>query len=134
MGSGGNWSLDRPGDQQAICRQETSVPVEKAKRYIMENLASRLSLAEVAAECGISKYHFSRMFKSATGMSFSAFVNKMRIDMAKELLRQPQLNITQVCYASGFNDLSYFDKVFRRHTGTSPSGYRKRLRIKTEPA
>ncbi len=126
--------MDRPGDQQAICRQETSVPVEKAKRYIMENLASRLILAEVAGECGMSKYHFSRMFKSATGMSFSAFVNKMRIDMAKDLLNRPELNITEVCYASGFNDLSYFDKVFRRHTGTSPSGYRNRLRIKTEPA
>jgi len=99
----------------------------------MENLAAKLTLAEVAGECGMSKYHFSRMFKSATGMSYSAFVNKMRIDMAKDLLNRPGLNITEVCYASGFNDLSYFDKVFRRHTGTTPSGYRKRLRVKTDP-
>jgi len=118
--------------QDNIYWQETLAPVEKAKRYIMENLAARLTLAEVAGECGVSKYHFSRIFKAATGRSFSAYVNKMRIDMAKELLMRPELNITEVCYATGFNDLSYFDRVFRRHTGTSPSMYRKRLKTRTD--
>ena len=51
--------------QDNIYWQETLAPVEKAKRYIMENLAARLTLAEVAGECGVSKYHFSRIFKAA---------------------------------------------------------------------
>ncbi|RLF32357.1 MAG: hypothetical protein DRN08_06725 [Thermoplasmata archaeon] len=102
--------------------------IERAKRFIEENMEKPLSLAEVSRESGMSRYHFSRIFKAYTGMTFKTYHNARRIDAAKKLLQKPENRISEVCYAVGYNDLSYFNRVFRRYTGMSPSLFRKQFR------
>ena len=103
--------------------------IRKSLLYIEKNYMERLTLYEVARESGMSKYHFSRVFKVETGRSFSGYLNRKRIEVAKSLMEYQDMNITEACFAVGFNDLSYFSRVFRKLEGITPSSYRKDIRI-----
>jgi AraC-like DNA-binding protein len=100
--------------------------IKKALQFIDKNIHKPLSLEKVARESGMSKYHFARTFKAVTGITFKTYHNKKRIDVAKDLLKDNEMRITDVCYSLGFNDASYFNRVFRKYGGTSPSSYKKR--------
>jgi AraC-like DNA-binding protein len=102
-------------------------PVRRAKHYILGHLTDALSLDDVALQAGVSPFHFCKVFKRATGMTFTEFVNKARVEHAKRLLLKPQIRITEVAYDSGFQSLSQFNRSFRRVTATSPSAYRAHL-------
>ena len=106
--------------------------IESAKRFIEENLAESLRLEDVSRQAGMSKYYFERTFKAHTGETFKGYLNRLRIETAKSLLRDQEKRVTDVCYAVGYNDLSYFNRVFRRHEGMSPSSYRKQFRGKQD--
>jgi AraC-like DNA-binding protein len=99
--------------------------IKKALQFIDKNFHHPLSLEQVARESGMSKYHFARTFKAVTGMTFKTYHNKKRIEVAKELLKDNEMRITDVCYSLGFNDASYFNRVFRKYGGSSPSSYKK---------
>ena len=99
--------------------------IERAMRFIEENLDKPLTLAEVSKESGMSKYHFARVFKAVTGKTFKTYHNKSRIEAAKNLLRNKGTRVTEVCYEVGYNDLSYFDRSFRHFEGMNPSSYQK---------
>jgi len=103
--------------------------IRKSLLYIEKNYMEPLTLDEVARKSGMSKYHFSRVFKAETGRSFSGYLNQKRIEAAKILMEYHDMNITEACFAVGFNDLSYFSRVFRKLEGVTPSSYRKGLRI-----
>lgn len=103
--------------------------IRKSLLYIEKNYMEPLTLDEVASESGMSKYHFSRVFKAETGRSFSGYLNRKRFEVAKSLMEYHDMNITEACFAVGFNDPSYFSRVFRRLEGITPSSYRKGLRI-----
>ena len=80
----------------------------------------------MANKAGMSKFHFSRTFKSFTGRTFKHYLHEVRVERAKRLLGKDERDVTSVLIEVGFNDQSYFNKVFRRLTGLSPSRYRKR--------
>ncbi len=101
--------------------------IEKALLYIEENLDKPLTLAEVSQKCFMSKYHFTRVFKKVSGQTFKEYHNEKRIEKAKLLLSGSPLRITEVCYEVGYNDISYFNRIFRRYVGMTPSTYRKQL-------
>ena len=84
----------------------------------------QLSLNSTAEEVELSSSHFSRMFKKTTGRTFLEYLMDVRIKKACELLRDTDRSITNVAFDVGFNDSSYFGKVFRKHTRMSPSKYR----------
>jgi AraC-like DNA-binding protein len=96
-------------------------------RYIEENYTTPLTLDEVAKANAMSRFHFSRVFKMKTGLSFKEFLNWTRIEAAKSLMREKEMNVTEACFAVGFNDVSYFTRVFRTLQGVTPSTYRKGL-------
>ena len=98
--------------------------IEKAIHFVEQNYIEQISLDEISRECGMSKYHFIRTFKSITGTTFNKHHNKIKIEASKKLLEQ-DLNITEVGYIVGFNDASYFSKVFRKFEGISPNSYKK---------
>lgn len=102
-----------------------SAAIQKAVAYIGSHYAEPITLQDVAAACGMSKYGLSRRFNAETGTSFKTYLNRIRVRAAKELLSQPSVNVSEACFAVGFNDLSYFSRVFRRIDGRSPSAYRK---------
>lgn len=101
--------------------------VEAALDFIHHNYSRQISLEALASEVGISKFYLSRLFKVHTGLSFKQHLNKRRIKGAKQMMLNRGMNVSQSCYASGFNNLSHFIRVFKRHEHVLPSDYCRRL-------
>lgn len=102
--------------------------VRKARHYILNHLTSPLTLDEVAQHAGVSPFHFCKIFKRATSLTFTDFVNRARVEHAKRLLLKPQTRITEVAYDVGFQSLSQFNRSFRRVTAQSPTEFRSHLK------
>ena len=100
--------------------------VGKAKRYILDNLFSPLSLADAAAHLGVSGAHLARIFRAETGLSVNAYIAQQKIDAAKSLLRTTTRDVREISDALAFSSLAYFGKVFRRQTGMTPTQFRQR--------
>ena len=92
--------------------------------YIDANYNRKPDVNIVAEKVHLTTPAFCRYFKRQTNMTFTDFVNQYRIDMAKNLLMQDK-NITETCYAVGFESLSYFNKLFNKITGKNPSDFKK---------
>jgi AraC-like DNA-binding protein len=105
----------------------TVVPkaIRKAIQLIDEHYHEALTLDAVAGHAGISRYHFSRIFKSCTGCSFKNYLNRRRIEAAKHLIRSEGLNASEAAFRVGFGDLSHFSRWFKRLEGVPPSVFRK---------
>lgn len=98
--------------------------MRKVHEYVMQNYRSSLRLDEVASLAGMATAAFCRYFKARTNKTFSDFVSGLRVGYACKLLMENKLNVTQVCYESGFNTLSNFNKQFKDLQGKTPSEYR----------
>jgi len=101
-----------------------SPALEAAVRWCQDHLAEDIGVARMAAIAGYSRYHFTRRFIQAYGLSPTAFVAETRIARATVLLRQPHSRVQQVAKECGFSDPAYFCKVFRRVLGVSPGVFR----------
>ena len=99
--------------------------IDRAIHFIDSNCMMPLSLDQVARESGMSKFYFSRSFKSFTGRTFKNYQNHKRIEKAKNLLQEPEIRVIDVCFLIGFNDVSYFNRVFKKNAGISPSCFKK---------
>lgn len=99
--------------------------LQKAVAYIHANFMHPLSLDEAASRSGMSKYHFCRVFKAKMNISFKTYVNRLRIETAKRFMQINHMNVSEACFAVGFNDLSYFARVFRSFEGITPSQFRR---------
>lgn len=95
-----------------------------AIQYIYQHLTDKISVAQLAAECCMSQSAFYQVFKESFGVSPLEHVLTLRIEQAKKLMADPQVSVTDICYASGFNNLNHFTKVFKRMEGITPSQYR----------
>ncbi|RYD24347.1 MAG: AraC family transcriptional regulator [Verrucomicrobiaceae bacterium] len=98
--------------------------VIKARIYIQNHLDGLLSLEDVASRCGVSVCYFCKIFKRATGMTFTEYLTRARVEEAKHALLRPQARITEIAYAVGFQSLSQFNRSFKRLTSQSPTEYR----------
>lgn len=94
--------------------------------YIRENLGENISVETLCDKACLSQAQFYRAFKQELGMSPTEFVNRERIRKAQEILDRPGKTPTDACYECGFNSLSYFNRIFRRCVGLSPSQYKKK--------
>ena len=98
--------------------------IEKAQRFLEEHFAEELTLDKAANYLGISPCYFSTIFKEVTGTSFSDQLMHLRMEKAKELLKDPNFVVSEVGYKVGFNDPAYFSRAFKRIVGFSPTFYR----------
>lgn len=98
--------------------------IQKANAYIKENYHRELSLEEVAKEVNLSSYYFSRFYKDETGVNFTDMLANVRIDRAKELLKE-EYSVKDVCYMVGYMEPNYFSKIFKKITGYTASEYKK---------
>jgi len=105
--------------------------IKKVVRFIDSNYSKSISLSLLANIACMSKYHFCRTFKKQIGVQSSEYINKIRIRQAKQLLCSSHFSITQICYMTGFNDLTYFERVFKKLENCCPFAYRKRPHIHT---
>ncbi len=98
---------------------------QRAIAFMEAHLDGPLTLEHVAREAGMSKFHFCRHFKDATGFTFREFLVRRRVARALGLLLDQDRSVSQVYLEVGFKDLSHFSRVFRKLTGQSPSRYRR---------
>ncbi len=105
----------------------------RARAYISEHLGESLALEQVARAANMSAFYFCKVFKSATGLTFTNYVARARIEKTKQLLLNPHVRISEAAYEAGFQSLSQFNRVFRRVAGESPSTYREHLHGSTTP-
>jgi two-component system, response regulator YesN len=103
---------------------ELDLSIQKAMGLIQLRYWDNLSLAGLARELGMSKFHLSRRFREEVGVTFRTYLLRTRLDRAKVLLTRSQDSITEVAHAVGIGDLPRFDKLFKRYTGLTPSAYR----------
>jgi YesN/AraC family two-component response regulator len=103
--------------------------LQRALLFVEGHLHTTLSLDDVAREAAMSKFHFCRVIKRVTGLTFRAFLAHRRISRAIELLKDAQRSLTDIYLDVGFKDMSHFGRVFRRVTGRPPSRFRRALRV-----
>lgn len=110
---------------QAVHSSEVrSIHVLHAKQYIGRNLNQPLSLELIAEELGLSEGHLSKIFKQTEGIGLKQYIVEQRIEAAKNLLMYSNADIGTIASYVGFCSQSYFGKVFRQHTGTTPLAFR----------
>ncbi|MGE5613002.1 MAG: PocR ligand-binding domain-containing protein [Bacillota bacterium] len=100
--------------------------IYKAIDYIKRNYMKKITLEDVANHVQLSTSYFCSIFKAEMKCSFNAYLNKIRIEMSKKLLEDHTIPLVDVAYLVGYEDQSYFSKVFKSRTGISPGKYRER--------
>lgn len=114
---------------QILTEQANAEPqiVTRARHFIAQNKQENLSLASVARAAGASVFHFCKVFRQSTGLKFTDYVARVRLEDAKAQLLNPNSRISEVAYDVGFQSLTQFNRTFRRIFGQSPTQYRKKL-------
>lgn len=106
-------------------RMEDNRPIRLAKNYMKEHFMEQVTLEDVSDLAGFSPTYFSALFKKETGSAFLEYLQSLRMDEAKRLLKETNLSIVVVCEKVGYSDVKYFTKSFIKHTGLKPGEYRK---------
>jgi len=101
--------------------------VQKARDYIAQHKTEPLTLSTVAKAAGASVFHFCKVFHKATGLKFTDYVARVRLEEARTQLLNPNRRISEVAYDVGFQSLTQFNRMFKRVFGQSPSGFRQHL-------
>jgi AraC-like DNA-binding protein len=114
---------------ELMIKRATSEPlaVTKARTFIADHLGEDLALEQVARAAGMSAFYFCKVFKTATGLTFTDYVARARVEKTKQLLLNPNMRVSEAAYEAGFQSLSQFNRVFRRIEGQAPSSYREQL-------
>lgn len=114
---------------QIVVQQQNAEPpmITRAKEFIKANQSEDISLGDVAKAVNTSTFYFCKMFKKATGLNFTDYLSRIRIEKAKNLLLNPNLRISEIAYEVGFQSLTHFNRVFRKLAGQSPTEYRQKL-------
>ena len=114
---------------QIMMEEKNSEPplVQKAREYIEKHKSEELSLAAVASAAGASVFHFCKVFHKSTGLKFTDYVARIRVEDARTQLLNPSRRISEVAYDVGFQSLTQFNRTFKRVFGQSPSDFRAGL-------
>lgn len=118
---------------QLVLEQQNVEPplVQKAREYIGKHKMEPLSLSAVARAAGSSVFHFCKVFRRSTGLKFTDYVARVRLEDARTQLLNPNRRISEVAYDVGFQSLTQFNRMFKRVFGQSPTEFRKHLNGKT---
>jgi AraC-like DNA-binding protein len=114
---------------QVLVQKENSEPpaITRAKQFIQDHQAEDLSLGQVAKAVSMSSFYFCKMFKKSTGLHFTEYVSRVRVERAKNLLLNRNLRISEIAYEIGFQSLTHFNRVFKQIMGQSPTEFREQL-------
>ena len=126
-------SLDHFMDNMLENRSSMNVRViNRACDYIVKNCHRNISLEEVAQTVHLSPFYFSRLFKKEKGYNFADFITQVRLDRAKKMLQSTDYTVVRIAAEVGYQDASYFCRVFRQGLGITPNQYRNGLRKENE--
>ena len=119
-----NYSKSDPSGQELSELRSFGRSFEYTSRaidYVNANFRRKISLDEVSAAAGASKYHFLRTFKKVTGYTVTDYINKVRCEQARSLLAGGEYSVKEVALRSGFDNMSHFTNTFKKHVGCLPS-------------
>jgi len=106
-------------------RDKSRLFVEQAKLMIGERLEEHLDVGDVASSVGLSRHHFSRLFKRLEGVSPHDYIEHLRFKKAVDMLYNEKLAVKEIAFSCGYRDVNYFCRTFKRATGVSPGTYRR---------
>ena len=106
--------------------QKAASKVNKVLEYIEEHFDEDITVEKAAELINVNPSYFCRIFKNATGNTFIHYINNYRIMQAKQRLLKPEATITEVMYEIGFSNYSYFNRVFKKYSGCSPTEYKQK--------
>jgi AraC-like DNA-binding protein len=114
--------------KQKAAQKKTPDWVKELKQIIQDQIDSNLNLTEISRSLDINPSYLSREFSKHFGnLSFGEYIRKLRIEKAMELMQEDQYSLTEIAYLTGFSDQSHFTRIFKQHTGKSPSTYKKEV-------
>lgn len=126
------WFMDKIRSVAAVMvrgsEDHTNELIRQAKEYIDNHFHKDMSLDDVSRELNISPYYFSKLFKEETGENFVEYVTGRRMDRAKQLLKNPEKSIKEICVEVGYSDPNYFSRIFKKYQGISPTEYKENVR------
>lgn len=121
----------QPGQAAAPPRsQHDDDQVRRAQQWLFDHFREEVFFEELAARVGMSPRNFARRFKAATGDAPLAYLHGLRIDAARHLLENEMLSVQEISRAVGYDDVTFFRRLFQRHTGATPRGYRARFGLR----
>ena len=114
---------------QVVVRHDNAEPpvITRAKEFIHEHQTENLRLGHVAKAVNTSTFYFCKMFKKVTGINFTDYLSRVRIEKSKNLLLNPNLRVSEIAFEVGFQSLTHFNRVFKKILGQSPTEYRAQL-------
>jgi AraC-like DNA-binding protein len=107
--------------------EQESPTIRQAKDYLNSSFSRSITLGEAAEYVNVSAHYFSKMFKKSTGLTFTEYLSRIRVEKAKDLLQNPNNRISAIAYDVGFDSLSQFNRTFKRISGVPPKEYRKQI-------
>ena len=118
-----------PLADQILLVHQTAEPAQitRARNFIEAQHREKLSLAAVAKHAGMSTFYFCKTFKKVTGVRYTQYLSRVRVEEAKKLLLNHNYRVTEIGYEAGFQSLTHFNRVFRSIAGETPSEYRQHL-------
>jgi AraC-like DNA-binding protein len=126
--------LSTIGEELAIQSEHGEAPpIARARALIANRHGEDLSLDEVARAVNMSAFYFCKTFKKATGMTFTNYLARVRVEKVKNLLINPHKRVSEAAFEAGFQSLSQFNRVFRRIAGQSPKAFRENLNKRLSP-
>ena len=120
--------LSSPNYKSLILNSEDKDRMEIIFQYVIQNYPDKILLREIASLVNLTPHSFCRYFKSRTTKVFSHFVNEVRIGNSCKMLIENKYTISEICYASGFNFLSNFNRQFKKIKGMTPSEFQNKYR------
>ncbi|MDD2959003.1 MAG: response regulator [Lachnospiraceae bacterium] len=125
-----HWFLDK---MTSVCssvrnkkEEQSESVVTKAKNFIRDNYQKDISLDDVSKEVNVSPYYFSKLFKEEAGENFIEYLTRLRMEKAKEMLRNPGVSVKEISLQCGYGDPNYFSRIFKKQTDMTPREFRER--------
>ena len=120
--------LAMKSNQLVVQTAHAELPIiAKAKQFIRDHYTESLSLGQVSSNVNTSRFYFCKQFRKATGVSFTEFVARTRVEKSRGFLLNRNLRISEIAFAAGFQSLTHFSRMFKRIMGETPTEYRGRL-------
>jgi AraC-like DNA-binding protein len=120
--------LSAMGNQIVVTESTAEAPeIGRARTFIAKHQGEELSLTQVARAVNMSSFYFCKVFKRATGLTFTGYLARVRVESVKNILLNPHKRVSEAAFEAGFQSLSQFNRVFRRIAGEAPSNFRERL-------
>ena len=114
---------------QILIQQQTTEPfqITRARKFIEEHSHEKFTLAAISQKAGMCTFYFSKKFKQVTGLNFTEYVSRVRVEQAKKLLLNHNYRVSEVGYEVGFQSLTHFNRKFKKIVGYTPKDFRKHL-------